>query len=111
MMLAVARSIPQANYKLRNGEWDRKTFMGVELRNKTLGVIGLGKIGSQVAKRAKAFDMKVVAYDPYISRSKAKLLEVEMMDLVDLLVVSDFITIHLPKTEETKILLIKKPLN
>lgn len=102
MMLAVARSIPQANYKLRNGEWDRKTFMGVELRNKTLGVIGLGKIGSQVAKRAKAFDMKVVAYDPYISRSKAKLLEVEMMDLVDLLVVSDFITIHLPKTEETK---------
>ena len=111
MMLAVARSIPQANYKLRNGEWDRKTFMGVELRNKTLGVIGLGKIGSQVAKRAKAFDMKVVAYDPYISRSKAKLLEVEMMDLVDLLVVSDFITIHLPKTEETKNIINKEPLN
>jgi len=108
MMLAVARSIPQANYKLRNGEWDRKTFMGVELRNKTLGIIGLGKIGSQVAKRAKAFDMKVVGYDPYISGAKAKLLDVEMLDLINLFIVSDFITIHLPKTEETKNLLNKE---
>lgn len=108
MMLAVARSIPQANYKLRNGEWDRKTFMGVELRNKTLGIIGLGKIGSQVAKRAKAFDMKVVGYDPYISKAKAKLLDIEMLDLINLFIVSDFITIHLPKTEETKNMLNKE---
>jgi len=108
MMLAVARSIPQANFKLRNGDWDRKTFMGVELRNKTLGVIGLGKIGSEVAKRAKAFDMKVIGYDPYITKNKAKLLDVEIMDLINLFIVSDFITIHLPKTEETKNMLNKE---
>ena len=82
--------------------------MGVELRNKTLGVIGLGKIGSEVAKRAKAFDMKVIGYDPYISKTKAKLLDVEIMDLINLFIVSDFITIHLPKTEETKNMLNKE---
>lgn len=108
MMLSLARSIPQANYKLRNGEWDRKTFMGVELRNKTLGVIGLGKIGSQVAKRAKAFDMNVVGYDPYVTKAKAELLDIKMVDLVDLLKASDFITIHLPKTDETKNMLNKE---
>ena len=102
MMLALARNIPQANFKLRNGQWDRKSFMGVELRNKVLGVVGLGKIGSQVAKRAKAFEMKVVGYDPYISKEKAKSLGVELLDLDELLKVSDFITLHLPKTEETK---------
>jgi len=101
MMLAMARNIPQANQKLKEKVWDRKTFMGVELRNKTLGVIGLGKIGSQVAKRAKAFDMNVIGYDPYISKAKAKLLDIELVDLVDLFILSDFITIHLPKTEET----------
>ncbi|MGI6225830.1 MAG: phosphoglycerate dehydrogenase [Peptococcales bacterium] len=108
MMLAVARSIPQANYKLRNGEWDRKTFMGVELRNRTLGIIGLGKIGSQVAKRATAFEMKVVGYDPYISRARAEQLGVEIVDLKTLYAVSDFITVHLPKTEETKNMLNKE---
>lgn len=108
MMLAVARSIPQANYKLRNGEWDRKTFMGVELRNKTLGIVGLGKIGSQVAKRAKAFDMKIIGYDPYISRARADQIGVEIVDLKNLFKASDFITIHLPKTEETKNILNKE---
>lgn len=108
MMLAMARNIPQANQKLKEKVWDRKTFMGVELRNKTLGVIGLGKIGSQVAKRAKAFDMNVIGYDPYISKAKAKLLDIELVDLVDLFILSDFITIHLPKTEETKNILNKE---
>jgi len=103
MMLAMARNIPQANQKLKEKVWDRKTFMGVELRNKTLGVIGLGKIGSQVAKRAKAFDMNVIGYDPYISKAKAKLLDIELVDLVDLFILSDFITIHLPKQKKLKI--------
>ncbi|MFZ7102997.1 MAG: phosphoglycerate dehydrogenase [Peptococcaceae bacterium] len=108
MMMAMARMIPQANQKLRNGEWDRKTFMGFELRNKTLGIIGLGKIGAQVAKRAKAFDMKIVGYDPYISKARAKLLDVELLDLINLYIVSDIITIHLPKTDETKNMLNKE---
>jgi len=102
MMLAMARNVPQANIKLKNKEWDRKNFVGVELRNKTLGILGLGKIGTQVAKRAKAFDMKVIGYDPYISKERAKTFGIEVVNLEELVKKSDFITLHMPKTEETR---------
>lgn len=101
MMLALSRNIPQAFLKLKEKVWDRKTFVGVELRNKTLGIIGLGKIGGQVAQRAKAFEMEVIGYDPYISEEKAKNLGIKLVDLQELYRNSDFITVHLPKTPET----------
>ncbi|SMB87450.1 D-3-phosphoglycerate dehydrogenase [Desulfonispora thiosulfatigenes DSM 11270] len=101
MMLALARNIPQAYFKLQEKVWDRKAFTGVELRNKTLGVVGLGKIGRQVAQRAKAFQMNVVGYDPYVNKERSVELDIEVMDLKELFAASDFITVHLPKTEET----------
>ena len=103
MMLAAARKIPLANNSLKDGKWDRKKFMGIELYNKTLGIIGLGRIGSNVAIRARAFGMKVIAYDPYIKKSKADSLSVSLYDnLDDLLRASDVITIHTPLTATTK---------
>ena len=102
MMLSLVRSIPQANFKLLNNNWDRKSFMGIELRNKVLGVIGLGKIGTEVLKRAQAFGMKIVGYDPYVTKDRAKALDVELADLDTLFKVSDLITLHIPKTQETK---------
>jgi len=102
MMLAAARNIPQANESLKRGEWERKKYMGVELYEKTLGIIGLGRIGSEVAKRAMAFGMKVIAYDPYVSEERARELGVELVSLEDLLGRADFITIHAPKTKETQ---------
>ncbi len=101
MMLALVRSIPQANNKLLNKVWDRKSFMGIELRNKVLGVIGLGKIGTEVAKRAQAFEMKIIGYDPYVTNERAKALNIELVDLETLFRKSDLITIHVPKTQET----------
>ncbi|GAW93637.1 phosphoglycerate dehydrogenase [Calderihabitans maritimus] len=101
MMLALARNIPQANQLLKNGKWERKKFLGVELRGKTLGIIGLGKIGSGVAKRAKAMEMKVLAYDPFISEDRAQRLGVELVDFDRIIKESDFITVHLPLTKET----------
>ncbi|NLO89801.1 MAG: phosphoglycerate dehydrogenase [Clostridia bacterium] len=102
MMLALARNIPQAHNALINGTWDRKTYMGVELRNKVLGVLGLGKIGSQVAKRSLAMEMKVLAYDPFVSSKRAEELGVELVDLRTIFKNADFITIHLPLKEDTK---------
>ncbi|MBC7115122.1 MAG: phosphoglycerate dehydrogenase [Archaeoglobi archaeon] len=102
MMLAAARNIPQANEALRRGEWDRKKYTGVELYEKTLGIIGLGRIGSEVAKRAMAFGMKVIAYDPYVSEERAKELGVELTSFEELLERSDFISIHVPRTKETE---------
>lgn len=102
MILALSRNIPQANVSVKHGEWKRSKFMGVELYNKTLGIIGLGKIGSEVAKRAQSFGMKVLAYDPFLSREVAEGLGVEVVELKDLLQRSDCITVHTPLTEETK---------
>lgn len=101
MMLALARNIPQAVAKLKQGIWDKKAFLGVELRNKTLGIIGLGRIGSAVARRAQALEMDIVAYDPYITEEKAESLGIKLAGLEDLLKQADFITIHMPKTKET----------
>jgi len=103
IMLAAARKIPLANDSLKKGKWDRKKFMGLELYNKTLGVVGLGRIGSNVAIRAKSFGMKLIAYDPYIKKSKADSLGVNLYDkLEDLLREVDVITFHTPLTSKTK---------
>ncbi|HIE09332.1 MAG TPA: phosphoglycerate dehydrogenase [Armatimonadetes bacterium] len=102
LMLALARNIPQAVQSLKGGRWERKKFMGVELFGKTLGVIGLGKIGSEVAKRAKAFGMRVLVYDPYVPAERVKALGAEPVPFDELLSQSDFITIHVPLTDETR---------
>src|SRR3990172_8711809 len=102
MMMSLARNIPQATASLKAGKWDKKKFGGVELFNKTLGVIGMGAIGSQVAKRAIGLGMTVLAYDPYLSKEKAEVLGVEVADLEAIYKRSDFITIHTPLTDETR---------
>ena len=103
LMLAAARNIPQATASLKRGEWDRKSFKGIELYGKTLGVIGLGRIGQQVVKRAKAFGMNIVGYDPYIPEEVARDLGVKLLDdLNELCKVSDFITLHVPLTPKTR---------
>ena len=102
MMLAMSRHIPIANETLQKGEWNRKKYVGVELRGKTLGVVGMGRIGSGVAKRALAFDMNVIAYDPYINEERAKSLGVKVGSLDDVIAEADFITVHMPLTPETK---------
>jgi len=108
MMLALARNVPQAHASLKNGQWLRSKMMGVEMRGKTLGILGLGRIGSGVAKRALAMEMNIVAYDPFISAEQAKALGIELVELAELFPVADFITLHLPKTPETKNLLNKE---
>lgn len=103
LMLVLARRIPQADRSVRRGEWDRKLFMGVELAGKVLGVIELGRIGRQVAKRTKAFEMEVIAFDPYISEEVAEGLDVELVeDLDELLRRADVVTIYVPLTDETQ---------
>jgi D-3-phosphoglycerate dehydrogenase / 2-oxoglutarate reductase len=103
LLLSVARKIPQANASVRSKNWDRKNFEGVELYNKTLGVIGMGRIGSELSRRAIAFGMRVIAYDPYLSATRARSLQVELVDeLDDLLATSDFISLHTPLTPETR---------
>ncbi|MCX7846351.1 MAG: phosphoglycerate dehydrogenase [Dictyoglomaceae bacterium] len=112
LILSLSRKIPQAFYSLKSGKWDRKSFIGHELYGKTLGLIGLGRIGSEVAKRARAFKMKVVAYDPYISMERARELEVELLNnLDDLLKVSDYVSLHLPLSSETENLIGERELN
>ncbi|MCX5680106.1 MAG: phosphoglycerate dehydrogenase [Candidatus Omnitrophica bacterium] len=102
MMMALSRTIPQADLSMKKGEWERKKFMGVELYGKTLGIVGLGRIGTEVAKRAIAFGMTVIAYDPYLSSEKAKDLGIENVDLKVLFTKADYITVHTPLTDETK---------
>jgi len=102
LMVALARQIPQATISMKAGKWEKKKFMGVELFNKTLGIIGIGNIGSQVAKRAQGLAMNVIAYDPFLSEDKAKAMGVEKVDIKELFRRSDFITIHTPLTPETK---------
>ena len=105
MLMALARKIPQAAASVKSGEWKRHDFLGTELNGKTLGVMGFGRIGREVAKRANAFNMKVVVFDPFISKASVKEQPVEFMDLKSLLAVADFITVHTPLTPETKYLL------
>ncbi len=102
MILALSRSIPQASASTKKGEWKRSKFMGVELYNKVLGVIGFGRIGSEVAKRALSFGMKILACDPFLSREVVETMGVEVVELKELFQKSDYITVHTPLTEETK---------
>ncbi|MEA3560354.1 MAG: phosphoglycerate dehydrogenase [Candidatus Omnitrophota bacterium] len=108
MLLALSRNIPQANASLKRHEWDRKKFMGVELYGKTLGIIGLGRIGSEVAKRALSFGMEMIAYDPYCSIEKAKELRIKLGGLKELFTQSDYITVHTPLIKETRHLIGEK---
>lgn len=102
LLLAAARQIPQADQSLRQGEWKRSSFKGVEVYGKTVGIVGFGHIGQLFAQRLAAFDVeRIVAYDPYANPARAAQLGVELIDLEELMAVADFVTIHLPKTKET----------
>ncbi|MBA3984943.1 MAG: phosphoglycerate dehydrogenase, partial [Acidimicrobiia bacterium] len=102
LLLAQARNIPQAHRALKDGRWERSKWEGVELAEKTLGIVGLGRIGKLVAERAKAFGMRLIAFDPYISSDRARQFGVELADLDAVVCESDFLTIHLPRTTETE---------
>jgi len=102
LMLALIRHIPQANGKLKSGVWAKSEFMGTELRGKTLGIIGLGKIGREVAKRAQAFEMKVIAYSPSIPPQRVAELGVKLVSLEELLKESDFVSLHTKMTPEKR---------
>ena len=101
MILSLARSIPQANESMKAGKWERKKFVGVEVRGKTLGIIGLGSIGREVAKRAQAFDLRVIATDPFVHRQTAEDAGVELVELDALYAQSDYITLHTALTPES----------
>jgi D-3-phosphoglycerate dehydrogenase len=102
LMLALARSVPAADHAMKSAKWEKKRFLGTELRGKTLGIAGLGRIGQEVAQRARAFGMRVVAHDPYISSDVAAGLSVELMSLDDICANADYLTLHLPSTAETR---------
>ena len=101
LMLALSRHVPNANHSVKDGKWERKRFTGVEVYKKTLGVVGLGKIGSHVATVARAMDMKLLAYDPFLSKERAEQLGCRLVELDLLLREADYITLHLPRTPET----------
>ena len=101
LMLALARNVPQANSHLKSGQWRRDQFIGTEIRNKTLGIIGLGNVGSEVAKRVQALEMRVVGHDPFVSKDYAQNLKVELVSMDQLLKEADFITLHVPLTATT----------
>jgi D-3-phosphoglycerate dehydrogenase len=101
LLLAQARNVPQANAALKAGRWERSKWEGVELSDKTLGIIGLGRIGKLVAQRAMAFGMRLIAYDPFVSPDRARQINVELLPLEDVMARADFITLHLAKTPET----------
>lgn len=101
MLLAVARNVPQAHSALVAGRWERSSWGGVELLDKTLGIVGLGNIGGLVAQRARAFGMRLIGHDPFVSPERARELGVEMMSLDELVAESDFLTLHLARTPET----------
>lgn len=102
MMMAMSRNIPQANASLKARKWNRSKFMGVEVNGKTLGVIGLGRIGSEVAKRASGLQMKLIGYDPFISEERAKDLGIKLMTVNEIAKQADYITVHTPLTKETR---------
>src|SRR5688572_4389127 len=98
LMLSLARSIPQANTSTKSGKWEKKRFMGSELRGKTVGVVGLGSIGREVVKRILPFEMRIVGYDPYVSSQSAADMGVELVDIKTLYTQSDYITLHMALT-------------
>jgi D-3-phosphoglycerate dehydrogenase len=101
LMLALARHVPEANNQLKSGRWQREKLIGIELRDKTLGIIGLGNVGSEVAKRAQAFEMHVIAHDPFISPDFARNIKVDLVPLDQLLAEADFLSLHVPLTATT----------
>ncbi|MGB1964734.1 MAG: phosphoglycerate dehydrogenase [Candidatus Puniceispirillales bacterium] len=111
MMFAVARQIPEANASTQSGKWEKSRFMGVELTDKTLGVIGAGNIGGIVCQRGKGLNMRVIAYDPFLSEDKAKVMGVEKVELEELLSRADFITLHVPLTDQTNNILSRENLS
>jgi D-3-phosphoglycerate dehydrogenase / 2-oxoglutarate reductase len=111
MMLALSRNIPQANASLKSKKWDRKLFTGTEVFGKVLGIIGLGKIGAEVAKRAKAFGMEILGYDPVASIEHAEKIGAKLVSLDEIIKQSDFITLHVPKTKETENLINKNTIS
>ena len=102
LLLSMARNVPQANSELREGRWERKKYMGVEVAGKTLGIVGLGRIGREVARRALGFRMRVLGYDPYVSNKVAADCGVEAMSLEEMVPQVDFLTLHMPVSEETR---------
>jgi len=102
LMLALARAVPAADHAMKEGRWEKKKFLGSELRGKTLGVAGLGRIGQEVAQRARAFGMRIIAHDPYIAKDVAAGLHVELLSLDEVCAAADFLTLHLPSTPETR---------
>ncbi|SFL98696.1 phosphoglycerate dehydrogenase [Salibacterium qingdaonense] len=102
MIMSLARNIPQADASIQGGEWNRKAFQGVELRGKTLGVVGFGRIGSEIAKRARGFDLSLLVYDPFLTEERAEKLGVEIGTLDEVLESADIITVHTPLTKDTK---------
>lgn len=102
MMLSLSRYIPQAHASMKKGEWDRKSFTGVEVKDKTLGIIGMGRIGTEVAKRMQAMGMDILAFDPFLTEERAEQLGVTLATLDELITKSDYITLHTPLTAETK---------
>ena len=111
LMLALARHVAQANASLKAGEWRRNDFVGTEVRNKVLGIVGLGNVGSEVARRALGLEMELIAYDPYIAEDYARNFQVELVTLDELLKRSDFITLHAPLTKLTKEIIGEKELS
>jgi D-3-phosphoglycerate dehydrogenase / 2-oxoglutarate reductase len=105
LMLSLSRHIPEANASLRSGKWERGRFQGIEVRGKTLGVIGLGQVGSEVARRARGLEMRVLAHDPFVPEERARVMGAELVPLEDLIRESDFITVHTTLSESTKSLL------
>ena len=101
LLLAQARNIPQAHAALKAGRWERARWEGVELHGKTLGIVGLGRVGALVAQRALAFGMRLVAYDPYLAPDRARAMGAELVTLEDLVRQADFLTVHIPKTADT----------
>ena len=102
LILSLARHVPQAHGRLREGQWDRRSFMGTELLGKTLGIVGLGRIGTEVARRASGFGMRTIGYDPFVSNEQAGHIGVELLGINDVLRDSDFVTLHLPLTDRTR---------
>ena len=110
MMAALLRNIPQAHATVKNGEWKRNQYIGSELFGKTLGIIGMGRIGSELAKRARVFGMFVKVFDPFLTKDRAEILGVQLSSFDELLSEADIISVHTPLTKETKGLLNEKTL-
>ena len=111
LMLALSRSVAVADAQMKQGRWEKKSFQGAELRGKTLGIVGLGRIGREVARRAQAFEMTIIAHDPFISAQLAQDLDVELLSLDELCSRADFITLHIPSTADTTQLLDRERLS